>query len=152
MPPSLFIDVRPSRRVSFLKQYQLCRLSQTFKSKHSHVVNSKKKLLPQYLHPGLLFLMTDSIRRGIFEVRFSQYSRDISKTHTRLTASINYGIELGCFAESLFLMCCHVFSLGFMQGALPGQGRTRTVALDNSCPGITCTCHSPVFLLFSDYV
>lgn len=58
-------------------------------------------MLLQYLQPEPLLLMTDSIRRHMLEIRFLQYSRDISKTQTIVIASINSGIEIGCLAATL---------------------------------------------------
>ena len=72
----------------------------------------------------LRYLQSDSIRCGTFEVRFSQYSRDISNTQTCLIASINYDIELGGFVI-VSLLCCHVFP----QGSGEAHGRTPTVSL-----------------------
>ena len=55
----------------------------------------------------------DSVRRGMQELRYPQYMRDISKNLACLIVSINSDTKLGCFASTLSLMCCHVFYVGF---------------------------------------
>ena len=56
-------------------------------------------MLLRYLKSYILFLVTDSISRGMLGIRFSQYSREISKTQKCSIASFHSGTEVGCLLQ-----------------------------------------------------
>ena len=67
--------------------------------------------------------MTAYNRRGILYMRYSQYSPEISLTHTSLITLTNYEEDPSCFSDTKSFILVHKFLIEFKSVLFPGQSR-----------------------------